>query len=628
MDKIITLLLQLSLVIPFVMVVVAALIGFRILKGNPQWPAFIGVFLTTATALFSIFFFNSTIQSQTYSQTLIRWLSFSSAPEMNLQIGVLFDPLSLSFYLLISLASLFYLLLDDSTQLKISSPSISPFSPLLFLLCFFATIGIVLSTNFLQLFLFWMMLSMSMNLLHEVNSNFEALPETHPRHWWGWNAFSDGMLLLAIFLVGTNFTSLDYLSCLHPDAIQDVHTKNETALPGIGAALFFAVVPRLGLFPASMLIIGNQRPWRSSSLAVLNLLAIPAGLFLLLRAAPYFQAIPSNQRLLFQLGTISALLTVFSAITVSRGLHRDRFLYWISATMAGLAISIIGINAQHTLPLALVILFLQTCFSAVLIPLSHRLQNGPLPVQSLSSIKVCTFLLILSVLASLFGLLSPLVTVRTMATEFRTELLIWLMPFIVAGYAFGMARFSFSLKNRVHSENPLPKVPLLPLWGITVFVCLMSTSLFLPVPLIQQLWSGLITKPHQNPFDRDWLFCSLFCVTILTSLILSWMMSHQANSSESTKRSRSGLILLGEFHYYTQTILKRTLIDPLHRMAKLVSQLDEWFLSRLSRTSLERLPFIWGKLLKQMQNGQATFQTLVLLFALSILIFVLMVLRV
>ncbi|WP_299465101.1 hypothetical protein, partial [uncultured Gimesia sp.] len=105
MDKTITLLLQLSLIIPLVMVLVAALVTFRVLKSNPRWPAFIGVSLTAIVALTSAFYFSPTIQQQSYSQTLLRWLSLSDEPQTALQIGVLFDPLSLSFYLLISTAS-------------------------------------------------------------------------------------------------------------------------------------------------------------------------------------------------------------------------------------------------------------------------------------------------------------------------------------------------------------------------------------------------------------------------------------------------------------------------------------------------------------------------------------------
>jgi len=627
-DKTITLLLQLSLIIPFAMVIVAALVGFRILKGHLRWPVFIGVFLTSVTALGSLIFFSSTIQSQSYSQTLISWLSLSSVPESSLQIGVLFDPLSLSFYLLISLASLFYVVLDYFVATTPASPSDNRYSPLLFLLCFFATMGIVLSTNFLQLLLFWFMLSMSMNLLHEVNFDSDTPPEKQDRHWWGWNTFSDGMLLLAIFLIGTNFESFDFLSCLSPDAIREVQAKNTTALPGIGAALFFAALPRLGLFPASMLIIGNQSPWRTSSLAVLNLMAIPAGLFLLLRFAPFFLSIPSNQRLLFQLGTVSALLTVFSVVTLAHGLHHDRFLCWISATMAGVATAILGMNASHTLQLILPMILLQTCVIAVLIPLHIRLQNGSLPAQSLASTKICILLLMISVLVSLGNLLNPLVTARAAATDLRSEFLVWLIPLIAAGFVFGASRFYFSLFDRFEPTTPPQHFSVLPLWAITIFISLASASLYIPVPFIQQLWPGLMTDLHENPFDRDWFFCNLFCLTILVALILAWMTSREKNLRKSREQPQSALIQLGQSHYYALTILKRTFIGPLHFFAKIVSLFDEWLLNRFSRASLEKTPEYWGTLLVQMQNGQITFQTLVLLFTLSVLIFVLMVLQV
>ncbi|MFK7778945.1 MAG: hypothetical protein QM501_12635, partial [Gimesia sp.] len=299
-----------------------------------------------------------------------------------------------------------------------------------------------------------------------------------------------------------------------------------------------------------------------------------------------------------------------------------------SATMAGIAISILGMNARPALHFILPMILLQTCVIAVLIPLIHRLQSGSLPAQSLASIKVCILLLMISVLLSLGCLLNPLVTARAAATNFRTELMIWLIPLIAAGYVFGGTRFYFSLFEKSKSAVPPKTFSILPVWGITIFVILTSASLYLPIPFIQQLWSGLMKDILENPFDRDWFFCSLSCLIIIVSLILGWMTSLQANSSDSNEPTRSALIQLGQSHYYSLTILNRTLVDPLQRFAKFFALLDEWFLARFSRASLEKTPAHWGKLLQQMQNGQIAFQTLILLFTLSVLIFVLMVLQV
>lgn len=632
MDKTITLLLQLSLITPFVMVIVAALVGFRILKGHPHWPALIGVALTASVAVTSVFFFRTTIQSQSYSRTLIHWLSLGSGDENRLQIGVLFDPLSLSFFLLISLASLFYLLLDHSSSTVPTPGARTQFSSLLYLLCFFATAGIVLATNFLQLLLFWLMLSMSMNLLHEVhlskNTTTDTRPDRQNRHWWGWNMFSDGMLLLAVILISVNFKSLNFLTCLQPDAIQAAHLQNRTALPGIGAALFLAALPRLSLFPASALIVCRQTPWNSRSLAALSLLSIPAGLFLLLRTAPYFFAFEANQRLLLQLGTLSAFLTLFSTISLTRSQQQDRLLYWLSATMAGMAVAILGMSAAHSLHLLLAFLLLQTGLFSVLIPLQSRLREGNVPTQSLGSVKACVLLLLISAVAGLAAMLNPLISARAAAQDWRLELMSWLMLVIVAGYVFCLARFYFSLNASRVSAESRETFSVLPLLGITVLISLTSFSVYVPLPFFPQLWPALMTGTSANPFDRDWLFCSLFCVMPLVALILAWMTASKTDRRTSASAVEPTLIQLGQSHYYSFTLLNRALIRPLQFTAKLVSLFDEWVLVVCSRFSLETLPEYWGQLLKQMQNGQTAFQTLVLLFTLSVLIFVLMVLQI
>lgn len=630
MSKTITLLLQLSLIIPFVMVITAALSRYRDLKSNPRWPAFIGISLTVIVALTSTIFFSPTIRSQSYSQTLTEWLSLSSDPGTTLQIGVLFDFLSLSFFTIVSIASLFYLVLNESFTIPQTpySNSNKGYTSLLYLMCFFATVGSILSTNFLQLLLFWFMLSMSMNLLHEVNFESNASSENRSRHWWGWNALSDGMLLMAVFLIGSNFQSWSFLQCLRIDAIQAVHAKNSAALPGIGAALFFAALPRLGLFPASMLMISQQSPWKPSSLAALNLLALPTGLFLLLRCVPILLAVSANQMLMVQVGTVSALLTMVSACSLTEGQQRDRFLCWISSTLASAVVVIIGINATNSLSLIRAMILLFTCVMAVLIPIAVRLQTRHFHSELLSSIKVCYLLLMIAILAGLILMLNPLITARTLTDHFLIQIMVWLMLLISFGAIFGLARFYFSLNLPAEPRDSPPKVFMLPLYGMTLFICLSSICILLQAPFLQSIWPGLLSDSNANPFDRDWLFCSLFGLTIMLSTILAWMRSPKISHSQPMSKNGTALINLGQSHFYSLRILKQALINPLTILARVISLLDQWLFNRFSRASIEQTPRYWGQLLKQMQNGQVTFETLVLLFTLSILIIVLLVLQI
>jgi hypothetical protein len=112
---------------------------------------------------------------------------------------------------------------------------------------------------------------------------------------------------------------------LQPAALTQVAETNRTALPGISVLLFFAALPRLSLFPASALLVSQEENWSARSLAGINLLAMTAGLFLLLRCAPLIQAVPATRTLMVQLGTLSALLTLFSALSLPRDVHPGRW---------------------------------------------------------------------------------------------------------------------------------------------------------------------------------------------------------------------------------------------------------------------------------------------------------------
>ena len=59
MDKTITVLLQLSLITPFVMLLIAALVTCGVLRGKPRWPTVAGIALTSLVAVSCLCFFSS-----------------------------------------------------------------------------------------------------------------------------------------------------------------------------------------------------------------------------------------------------------------------------------------------------------------------------------------------------------------------------------------------------------------------------------------------------------------------------------------------------------------------------------------------------------------------------------------
>ncbi|WP_417386527.1 hypothetical protein [Gimesia sp.] len=624
MDKAITVLLQLSLVTPFVMLLIAALVTCGVLRGKPHWPVVAGVTLTSIVAVTCLCFFSSRLEQQTYSLTLLNWLALAGKSTPQLQIGVLFDSVSLTWYGLISLCSLFFLLLSPRTADRLDSES--RYAWPLYLLGFCAATGIVLSTNFLELFFFWLILSLGLNLLHEVNFQTESAVEPVSRHWWGWNTFSDALLLLALFLIHTNFSSLDFMKTLQPAAIQAVQAHNRVALPGIGVTLFLAVVPRLGLFPASALVISNTRPWPGRSLAALNLLAMPVGLFLLMRCAPLLLAVDATRNLITQLAIISAVLTGFSAITLMRVSDWSRCLCWLTATLTGIIVATLGFSGSELPAVLLPLIIVQICVLSVLLSLACRQQQQRLSETILPTIRVCLLLLLAAAFISLGTLLPPLITARESVTELRNDVLIWLILPLVGVYVFGLTRFYFSLSRQTTTKSHY-HFPTLLLWSITGLICLLTMAMLCPLPLVPGYWQMPLKNFGPESFERDWFFCSLYCLAVLVALILAWMTAPQTRGTTS-QHATSSLLQLGESHYHANQILNRVILQTVNYLVQCVAFLDDWLVTALSRRMLEKLPGYWGHLLSQMQNGQTAFPTLVLIFTMSILIFVLMVLQI
>tara|TARA_R100001132_G_C3275701_1_gene99449 strand:- start:9019 stop:10893 length:1875 start_codon:yes stop_codon:yes gene_type:complete len=623
-DKITTVLLQLSLITPFVMLLIAALVTYGLLRGNPRWLIVTSVALTSLVAVTCLCFFGSRLTQQAYSLRLLNWLPLAGEGDPQLQIDVLFDPVSLAFYGLISLASLFFLLLRPKSGNEFVSDR--RYSWPLYLFGFSAAIGVVLSANFLELFFFWMILSINLNLLHEVNFQSSSAAEPVHRHWWGWSAFSDAMLLLTVFLIHSSFSSLDFLKTLQPAAIQAVHIQNRVALPGIGVTLFLAAVPRLGLFPASALVISNPRPWPALSLAALNLLAMPAGLFLLIRCAPLLLTIDATRTLVSQLAMVSAFLTGFSACCLMRREAWDRCLNWLAATLTGIIVATLGFNGLESITDLLPVIVVQTCVLSLLLSLVCWQREQAIPAASLPALRVCLLLLLTAVIINLGGLLNPLITARATSPGLRNEVLLWLILPLVGVYLFGLTRFYFALSRQtvINSSSPFPRFLL---WITTGLVCLLTAVTLFPLPFVPQFWQSPLISSGPGPFDRDWLFCSFYFLAVLVALILAWMTAPR-NRAARTQRAASSLLHLGETHYHALDLLSRAVIQPAQLLVKSVTFLDSWLTGVLSRSTLEKLPRFWGQLLSHMQNGQTAFPTLVLIFTLSILIFVLMVLQI
>ncbi|QDU48412.1 hypothetical protein [Gimesia panareensis] len=627
MDKTITVLLQLSLIAPFVTVLMSALVASRILKGNPRWPALLGVSVSTLVALTAVIYFSPLLREQSYSQTLIRWLTLPGQPSLPLEIGVLFDPLSLTFYALLSLGMLCYLLLSPPDSNAGAGPTGPRYAVLLLLIGFCSTTGIVLATNFLQLFFCWCLLSMSLNLLHEVNFHSPDTAESPRRHWWGWNAFGDGTLLLGLFLMQTNFANLDFLTALQPAALSQVAAENRTALPGISVLLFFAALPRLGMFPASSLLISREDAWAPRSLAGINLLSILAGLFLLLRCAPLILAVPATQILLLQLGALSALLTAFSALSLQRKTHPDRSLSWLAATLASLVVAALGMGQAGITSGILALVALELLVLAVLISLACWQQNSGIPTETIGSARLCSMILILLAVCGLTGLLPALIAAHASAEGIRTELFVWLVVLVAAAYVAGLVRFTLSLTAQKSMTNADSRFPLFALWGVSLGVSAVGILLLIPLPFVPTIWPGPLLETLPPLFERDWLLCSLFGLALLVAVILTWMTAGR-HSSTTTATEPPALLQLGRSHFYILTLLNRVVIQPLQLLARLVSLIEEWVVSRLSRFSLEKIPEYWGTLLLHMENGQAAFPALILVMTLSVLIFVLMVLQI
>jgi len=199
---------------------------------------------------------------------------------------------------------------------------------------------------------------------------------------WG----MDLLLIPAVYLVWTTFGSLELdeilgrgslpseklAGLLDPAQPADLLAGNRVVLSVICLCLVTAAVGRCGLFP----LFRRRDDLTGSSAAVQALLqsavVMPAGLHLIVRWHRLFAVAPVAQTLMLSLGGATALLAVGIAVAEN---HSRRRLVFVNTALFGLMFAVLGFGARFSLLIAVGFLSVSTLAMAVLV-----LAAGDFPV--------------------------------------------------------------------------------------------------------------------------------------------------------------------------------------------------------------------------------------------------------
>src|SRR5579863_6625424 len=178
----------------------------------------------------------------------------------------------------------------------------------------FSMIMLVLSANFLQLYMFWEAVGLCSYLLIGFWYERPAASAAGMKAFIV-NRIGDFGFATGVFLIWTTFGTLDFSEVLDPQTIAAVAENNPAMIPWICSCLFLGAVGKSAQFPLHVWLPDAMEGPTPVSALIHAATMVTAGVYLVARCAPLFEAAPETQMLVAFIGGFTALLAALIALT-------------------------------------------------------------------------------------------------------------------------------------------------------------------------------------------------------------------------------------------------------------------------------------------------------------------------
>ncbi len=303
------------------------------------WLAFAAIF---ASFLLSLKLFWAISQDPSFEgfQSAISWISL---PQLQLELGVMIDRLSVLMLLVVTSVGsgvFFYSLeyMQDDEGFKRYFAGLSLFA--------FSMIGIVISNNLLELFIFWELVGLSSYLLighwYHKPEAADAGKKAFLTNRVGDFGFLLGILLLWTFSAtsGGRTLNLTALTNFLP-AFAQMSLSNQTLLTAALLLIFTGVMGKSAQFPLHVWLPDAMEGPTPVSALIHAATMVAAGVYLLARLFPLFMLSPDALRIIAYLGGFTALFAATHAV-VQKDIKR--ILAYSTLSQLGYMVMAIGLG--------------------------------------------------------------------------------------------------------------------------------------------------------------------------------------------------------------------------------------------------------------------------------------------
>lgn len=324
--------------------------------------------------------------------------TFKWLPDLGLNIAFRLDGLSLVFCLLITFIG-FLVFIYAHTYMK----SYTGTTKFYFYLTLFsgAMLGLVLSANFIQLFIFWELTSVLSFLLISFFNEKEIARKAAFQSLFV-TGFGGLCLLAAIVLIGSIVDSYSFTVWL--DNAQTI--KNDSRyLPALILVLI-GVFSKSAQFPFHFWLLGAMQAPTPVSAYLHSATMVKAGVFLLARLYPILGGTPEWVNIVSIVGALTMLVGSYLSVTQS---NIKLILAYTTISALGILTLLLGINTKLAVKAAFVFLFVHAFYKAALFMLAGYIikQTGTKTIDGSGGLIKATpvgFIIAMIALFSMAGL--------------------------------------------------------------------------------------------------------------------------------------------------------------------------------------------------------------------------------
>ena len=511
----------------------------------------------------------------------------------------------------------------------------------------FSMCMLVLSSNFLLMFVFWEAVGLCSYLL--IGFWFQKpSAAAAAKKAFVVNRIGDFGFILGIFLIWTTFGTIDFQQLFEdPTLISAVLAKNPEVFTTICLLLFVGAMGKSAQFPLHVWLPDAMEGPTPVSALIHAATMVTAGVYLVARCTPFFVHAPTAQLVVAGVGAATALIAAITALTQY---DLKRVLAYSTVSQLGYMFMSLGAAAadpghlmQHAVTFALFHMFTHAFFKAVLFLSAGSVMHAMgdiIDMRYFSGLKKalpithCTFLcgaLALAGFPLLSGFWSKDEIISVLHAASRTSgpyatyfTVIWAVSLLVslmtAFYTFrayfltfhGPERFPEAAGHHPHDAPPAMAGPLylLAAGALLVGIAVGPTHLF--AHYVHQT-PGL---PEAPAHPMNFLMMGLSSVIAIAGIGAAFAMYGRGATAPAPEAPLSPLAAFSYNGLYLDQLYLAVVVMPLRGLAKLSEIFDKQVVDRTVDT-VGLIPALIGSILRPFQNGYVQNYAFIMLLGLA-----------